>query len=628
MSIINNMPNVGGGMNINGILKDYYVYAGENISAGDLVEFTEGISGFIDLSTYNIATVSTKEFGGIPLEDGRVVIFGTDQKVYVCRIDEHGIVTTTTTVCENTAFGYDIEIAALWENNIVFCVSSSGNDKILRVTFFEVLNDDTVVQLAKATSSNNNMFTLNSYNDASCYRLEQGKYFCIATKTDSDYDYPNGLMLIITFDRDAGTTTIETGSMATPFDYHSGYDNTNAKAAVTEDYVYITFHHNKYSDRFYISVSNKSGSSVIAKTTISTPCTSVVAILPITQEKILAIVEHSSGRSVCELTCNFSSGTITLTSTNSFDNSNVYFFQAMEETEEEIIYIAWRGLYIIPYNKTTGLFGTSVQQPVAASSYLYCSAFRGKYGNQYIYSLPYREYGAANLKRFWYQNRTLINALSEQGYETQVRKTTKTQFDGVAKTDGEGAPEYVEKEVEVTKTGNMFPTSDWVVNETNCSTSDGFIVELSDSNISKIPSVFDNNTETFLQSSSRLTNWIKMKLPKAIKITKIETRISSYNTGVFTSAVIQGSNDDADDNGWIDLYTITAEQESLTEIALSNTDYYQYYRIFVTMPVSMRYNIFEWQTSEYIEKEIQQIPSTEHKDKVNIYTLSEGGAAV
>lgn len=39
------------GTNINGILKDYHAYAGENISAGDLVEYINGIaSKTIELS--------------------------------------------------------------------------------------------------------------------------------------------------------------------------------------------------------------------------------------------------------------------------------------------------------------------------------------------------------------------------------------------------------------------------------------------------------------------------------------------------------------------------------------------------------------------------------------------------
>ena len=45
MSIINNMPS--GGLNINGLIEEYYVYAGENISAGSFVEFVNGVGSIV-----------------------------------------------------------------------------------------------------------------------------------------------------------------------------------------------------------------------------------------------------------------------------------------------------------------------------------------------------------------------------------------------------------------------------------------------------------------------------------------------------------------------------------------------------------------------------------------------------
>lgn len=35
---------VKGGLDINGVIESYYVYAGENVNAGDFVEFIEGIA--------------------------------------------------------------------------------------------------------------------------------------------------------------------------------------------------------------------------------------------------------------------------------------------------------------------------------------------------------------------------------------------------------------------------------------------------------------------------------------------------------------------------------------------------------------------------------------------------------
>lgn len=56
---------------INGLVKDYYIYAGENINAGDFVQFAEGILGKVEIETTETATspifLSGDGEGGYPL---------------------------------------------------------------------------------------------------------------------------------------------------------------------------------------------------------------------------------------------------------------------------------------------------------------------------------------------------------------------------------------------------------------------------------------------------------------------------------------------------------------------------------------------------------------------------------
>ena len=80
MSIINNMP-VKGGMDINGLIQEYYVYAGENISAGSFVEFIEGIGSetIATSSRFIVDDTSSKRtlawyIDAIALDNNRVFI--------------------------------------------------------------------------------------------------------------------------------------------------------------------------------------------------------------------------------------------------------------------------------------------------------------------------------------------------------------------------------------------------------------------------------------------------------------------------------------------------------------------------------------------------------------------------
>lgn len=103
--------------------------------------------------------------------------------------------------------------------------------------------------------------------------------------------------------------------------------------------------------------------------------------------------------------------------------------------------------------------------------------------------------------------------------------------------------------------------------------------------------------------------WIKIKLNNPLNIKKMATYISATTSYfAFTSAIIQGSNDD---EKWDDLHTISSKQTSLTEITLDNNNYYQYYRIYLTGTTTSANNgtflVYEWQTVEYMTKEDQVI---------------------
>ena len=67
------------GLNINGIIEDYYVYAGEKVNAGDFVEFVNGIAGKVDCGTSGITTLKSSQKSGLRISACKL----TEDKVFV-----------------------------------------------------------------------------------------------------------------------------------------------------------------------------------------------------------------------------------------------------------------------------------------------------------------------------------------------------------------------------------------------------------------------------------------------------------------------------------------------------------------------------------------------------------------
>jgi hypothetical protein len=197
-------------------------------------------------------------------------------------------------------------------------------------------------------------------------------------------------------------------------------------------------------------------------------------------------------------------------------------------------------------------------------------------------------------------------------YEIQVRPATSLPCNGVASTSGEGGDDtghkdivsvYVREKVPVLKTGDIIPKT-WAVVDKNYYNS--FMCEdikltgngTNSSVSNSISYAVDGDLSTYwLDNGNNVNQWLELEFPNAIKITKMKTYIGRTLNN-FTDVKIQGSNDNSI---WTDLYVLTTFQTALTEITLSNTDYYKYYRIYYTFPSSSvgKATVYELQTSEY-----------------------------
>lgn len=124
-----------GGLDINGLIENYYVYAGENVSAGGFVEFVNGIASKktetsvdtpISTNSYNGKTISA-----VVLDDNRVFIAHSHSTNYyllgiVCTINGATIIPGVDTMLSQSNYrGVTISAVKL-EDNKVFVAHSAG----------------------------------------------------------------------------------------------------------------------------------------------------------------------------------------------------------------------------------------------------------------------------------------------------------------------------------------------------------------------------------------------------------------------------------------------------------------------------------------------------------------------
>ena len=153
--------------------------------------------------------------------------------------------------------------------------------------------------------------------------------------------------------------------------------------------------------------------------------------------------------------------------------------------------------------------------------------------------------------------------------------------------------------------GNRFPTT-WttVTTGTEYVAADGTRLTATGYNntTSPHPATYacDDDTSTaWISETEGLERWIMMAFTESVKITKMKVRIASTsNSGNFEKGIIQGRKTNGE---WKNLYTHSVGMTEVTEVILTNTDFYNDYRILVTVTKDTSDAwVYMWQTTEYI----------------------------
>lgn len=142
-----------GGMSINGIIKDYYAYAGEQISAGDLVEYVNGVAGQTTGTTIETSqdtqlcswVDSGRKIDAVALDEKRVFIAFHDDASYpylygvVCTIEGTKITTGSLTKLNSTEnCGSAFSVVLLPSGNVFIAHCYSSNYSYLACTIVSI----------------------------------------------------------------------------------------------------------------------------------------------------------------------------------------------------------------------------------------------------------------------------------------------------------------------------------------------------------------------------------------------------------------------------------------------------------------------------------------------------------
>lgn len=439
-----------GGMSINGIIKDYYAYAKEKIEAGDLVEYVNGIAGKVDYGESVDTQLSTQTNAGstisaVALDENRVFIahsYGVDYHLYgvVCRIEGNTITHGTDTGLYISQYGGARVSAVLLQNGDVFIAHSRESAYRLTGTVCKI-NDMEITVTVKATQLSTMQNT--GYTISTCV-LPNGNVFIAHNYGNNTQYHLYGMVVTIS------DTTITAGTdTALVSSTKAGY--TISTCLLPNGNVFIA--HSYGSDYIlYGMLVSISGTTIAAgsNTQLSSSTTTAnnVKALLLPSGKIFVAHSKSNYALLYALICTVSGTSITYGEDFLISSANYSAIgMSLALLQNNNVLIAHKdsnnnsSLYgiVCKVEDTTITQGTDTQ--LNASLYMgdVTSTLFLENGTIFVaHSNSTSYYLNAQIFAIDYDNNIPTNHIVITEYETQVRKVTTGQFDGIAKTEGAG----------------------------------------------------------------------------------------------------------------------------------------------------------------------------------------------
>ena len=395
-----NYQGVKGGIKLNDVIEEFkYAYKGQEIKAGDFVNYINGVAGQTTETSVD-TQLSTDSYSGytisaVKLDDNRVFIAhsrGGDYSLYgiVVTINGATITAGTDTKIDSSYkyTGYVISTQLLSDGN-VFIANSRGGSYYLDCNLVSI-NGTTITYLKGKQLST----TSNTGSAISTQLLPNGKVFIAHSRDGIYYLYGmivtiNGTTITAGTDTQLSTTTYAGAGISTQL-----LSNGNIFIAHSYDENY----------KLYGMVVTINGTSITAGTDTSISGTVDIAI---TADNSTQLLPNGNVLVVFGAGSGYLCGIIAMISGT-----------------------------VITWNTVTRL-NTDV---IAYSGYLTVSTQLLSNGNIFVAHLHTggEYYLYSQIFGIDEENNVPTNQIKVPTYETQVRKTTTSKFDGIAKTSGVG----------------------------------------------------------------------------------------------------------------------------------------------------------------------------------------------
>lgn len=633
MSIVNSFRQQNSVIHLNDIIEEFkYVYRDTEVTAGDFVEFIEGIG--VHGNYGNSTTILVGEIGSnnstmcaTLLNDGNIfVVYGGMNYFYgvVVTIEGSNIIPNTSVALSSTNNNAHSLSAVTLEDGKVFIVHNNYDKAPLYGLLCEI-NGTTITVVGTETQIGTSAYgswgtvTLTS----SSVLLDDGNVFVAHNCGSGSYvQHLYGVVVTI------NGTTITAGT-DTALDTAEDQGCKISAKKLNNGNVFIA--HGSGSSYLYAMVCTISGTTITAGTDteiVSSSYTSASMSAEVLEENriFIAFSYNSSYYYMCGIVCTVSGTTIG-------KGSYIYLVQKEDAAYDIATLKVGTNKVLIAHGgfdyMKAGVIATISGTTITAGTDTELETASGNRSPKELILLPndtiFYGVSASDYGKIYGQiymidevNNVPTNNIDLTTYEQQVMPTTQEYADAIALSSGKGGTieghnnqvkigrvYKVIEDTEVTYTDDFLASAVWTQNSTTEYVSDkGLKITINTLNSGSegtIDDAFDGDQETYWEVGYGVENWITLTLPEALALTKMSFTITG-NTLFAETAYIQASNDNAT---WEQIGTFgTSYTYETQNITMSEPKYYKYYRVFMDQTQSnCTIEFREWQILEYKKKE-------------------------
>lgn len=442
----------GAGLDINGIIEDYYVYAGENVNAGDFIEFVNGVAGKTVEASENASVSETAYYGyqisACKLSETSVFIaHGTDDAVsqsylhgVVCKIEGTKIISGVSTQISSNRYSARSIVTITLDKDRVLVLHSYNDNYRLYSSICEISGTTISVTAAKQLSSTSNSGAL-----VSACKLSETSIF-IAHGDSTNYNRLYGVVATV-----SGTTI--TAGTDTQLSTTQKTSSCTSTVSLSANKVFIAHSYDSTNMYLYGMVCTVSGTTISHGTDTAlqknTWAGGTISAEALDGNRVFIAHTYDSYSGLWGMVCTISGTSVTagtdttissltnaekIVSTILLKNGNVFIAHSLNNTSGYSL-----GGIVCQINGTIITHGTDVILNSNGATGNAISSVLLDNGNIFIaHSYGSSFYLYAQIFGIDEANNIPTNNVTLTEYETQVRPATSLPCNGVASTSGVG----------------------------------------------------------------------------------------------------------------------------------------------------------------------------------------------